>query len=136
MHRIRPLSDQLAISLSLICTLHCLVFPLLLSWFSTSITLFIGHEVFHYAMVLLVIPVSFFALISGCRKHRRYPVLATGSAGLFLLILAVVAGHDLLGNTTEKLLTVAGAVCVAIAHMFNYYLCQHDENCDCNNPHQ
>lgn len=131
MKSILALSDKLAISLSLLCTLHCLALPLALVMLPTFAALPLADEDFHLWMVIAVIPISAYALTMGCKKHKHYRLLWIGGIGLTLLILAVVLGHDLLGESWEKILTVAGASIIAFGHFLNYRLCQRHDSCDC-----
>ena len=131
MNTIRPLTDKLAISLSILCTLHCLLLPLVVAFLPIVSTTFITQEYIHAYMVFAVIPISFYAVTLGCRQHRRFSVLVTASIGLFTLVLAVLMGHEWLGELGEKGLTLIGASLLALGHWQNYQLCLHDEGCDC-----
>ena len=131
MNILRPWSDKLAISLSFLCTLHCLLLPLLVALLPAVSTLAMDSEWFHYAMVLMVIPLSFFALTLGCKQHQQYRILFLGGLGVCLLITAVLFGHDLGGELAEKVLTVIGASFVALGHVLNFRLCQDAKSCDC-----
>lgn len=131
MNNIRTLSDTAAIGLSLLCAIHCLMLPLVLVWLPTAMALTVGDEIFHVVMVLLVIPLSLYALLVGCKQHKRFRVLMLGCIGLSLLLAAIFLGHDYLGDIGEKVMTVIGAGLVAVGHWFNYQLCQSDERCDC-----
>lgn len=131
MNTLRQLMDKFAISLSLLCALHCLLLPLVLVWLPVSSLSMLNSEAFHLALVVLVIPLSLCALLMGCWKHKRYSVLVLGSVGLLFLITALLFEHDSLGELGEKILTFAGAAFIGLGHWCNYKLCQHDESCDC-----
>tara|TARA_B100001142_G_C14213757_1_gene608718 strand:+ start:421 stop:675 length:255 start_codon:yes stop_codon:yes gene_type:complete len=81
-------------------------------------------------MLVIVIPVSGIALVSGTRKHGNYMLLLMGLIGLLVLASAVVLGEDLLGESGEKLVTVFGSAIVAVAHFRNYRFCR-DTDCQC-----
>lgn len=49
-------------------------------------------------MLVAVIPTSVFALTMGCKKHQRYRLLLWGISGLILMVLAILLGHDLIGE--------------------------------------
>ena len=76
-----------------------------------------------------VLPTSTLSLGLGCRKHGHLEILLIGLFGLFLLFLIVILGEELLGETGEKISTVAGAVIIALAHIRNFKACQNNE-CD------
>ena len=126
------LSDVLAISLSLLCTIHCLALPLAVVLLPSLAVLPLDDEAFHFWMVIAVLPTSAYALTMGCRKHKHYHLLFLGGIGLAVLIASAFLGHDLLGEEWEKILTVAGASIIALGHLLNYRLCQHqEEKCQC-----
>lgn len=131
MKNMQAIADKTAISLSFLCTLHCLALPLLVISLPTVTALGLVGEAFHLWMLVVVVPVSLVALAMGCKKHNNMKVLFAGIVGLIALIAAGVAGHDLLGEIGEKALTVFGAVCIAVGHFFNHRLCQQQTDCHC-----
>ena len=131
MINLQSITDKTAISLSLLCTIHCLVFPLLAVFLPSIIALPLQDEIFHVWMVIVVIPVSAYALTMGCKNHKRYQILLIGSIGLLILSLVAFIGHDLFGEELEKAFTVIGAMVIAIAHIWNYRLCRHQNMCEC-----
>jgi len=126
----QTLTDRMAISLSFLCTLHCLALPVLLAVVPSLTALSLDDEAFHLWMLVAVVPISGFALAVGYRKHNSYPVLVIGSLGLLVMILAVLLGHDWLGDAGEKMLTVLGASVVALAHYLNQRFCR-EQDCRC-----
>ena len=122
--------DKLAISLSLLCVIHCLALPLLLVLLPSTVALQLDNEAFHLWMVLAVIPSSLYALTMGCKQHRRYQFLAFGATGLFFLSLAII-GEGTIGESWEKILTVLGSICIAYGHIRNFRLCQQTKECPC-----
>lgn len=130
MKSLQTIADKTAISLSFICTLHCLVVPFAVALLPTLAAINLQDEAFHLWMVIAVIPASLLALSMGCKKHRDYRVLLLGITGLSLLILAAFFGYDLLGEHAETAVTVLGAVIIAAGHLLNHRLCQHSR-CEC-----
>ena len=130
MKNLRAYSDQLAISLSLLCTIHCLAVPVLLVALPSLASLQLDNEAFHIWMIIAVLPISLYALTLGCKKHKRYRVVAFGCAGLVFLVAAIL-GEDLFGEAGEKSLTVIGSALLIWGHIQNYRLCREHENCDC-----
>ena len=126
----QTLSDKTAISLSLLCAIHCLAMPLVVVFLPAIAGLAIADEAFHLWMVAAVLPVSIYALSMGCKKHKNYRVLAAGGVGLAILVATALAGHDMLGEVAEKSLTVLGACVIALGHFWNYKLCQRRDSCD------
>ena len=125
-------SDKTAISLSALCLAHCLLVPSFLVFLSGYVSLSYNNELVHYALLLIAIPVSLYALITGVRNHKSYAYLYAGFVGITALILAVTLGAQIWGEIGEKALTTVGAILVAISHFKNYRLCRQVE---CDNCH-
>ena len=127
---LQSFGDKTAISLSFLCVLHCLLLPLLIILIPSVSSLWVSDENFHKWMLVGVVFSSLFALFLGYCKHHRTSILAWGAAGLTLLIVAFLFGHDFLGEAGEKFLTVLGAIVVAIGHIKNYRTCR-IHSCEC-----
>ena len=121
----RPL-DILAISISGLCVVHCLMLPVILVMFPIlSGSLFAGEE-FHRFLIWVILPTSSVGFLLGCRRHKDAVVLAFGIAGMSVLVLSAFWGHELVGESGERLLTVVGGILLAAGHVRNFRLCQHD----------
>ncbi|MEM9255230.1 MAG: MerC domain-containing protein [Pseudomonadota bacterium] len=125
----QPLADRAAIGVSLLCALHCLAIPVAAVMMPAVLATGIASESFHAWLVLLVVPLSAFALTLGCRKHRNTQVFWVGVLGLLCLCLTPILGHDLLGEWGERALTLVGASLVALSHVKNFQLCQRQPDC-------
>ncbi|MBY6190335.1 MerC domain-containing protein [Microbulbifer agarilyticus] len=123
-------TDKAAIGLSILCTAHCLLVPLLILLVPSIATLTIAGEQFHQWMVAAVLPTSIYALAMGCKAHKQYRFAAMGVAGLALLVIAIVLRENA-GEFVEKGLTLTGAALLALAHFQNYRRCQQHGNCNC-----
>lgn len=119
-----PLLDKWAISTSAVCAFHCLSLPLLLSLFPAMGVSIIGQESFHELLLWLVIPLSLVSLSSGCKRHRNWGVALFGLTGLIVLIFTAALGHDVMGETGERVSTLVGASLIAAGHLRNYTLCR------------
>lgn len=116
------LLDKSAVTLSILCTLHCFLLPVVLVVFPSVFTSLLADELFHQLMIFVVIPVSVIALSLGCSKHKQYRLLMMGITGIAFLIAALFVGEALLGELGEKLLTLVGSVVIAFGHFLNYRL--------------
>ena len=130
MTNLQTTSDKMAIGLSTLCTIHCLVLPLLVVLIPSIAALPLQDEAFHIWMVIAVIPISLFALTMGCKKHKRFSMLLIGAVGLIILSVAAFFGHDLIGEELEKIFTVIGASIIATAHILNFSSCRSTGKCD------
>lgn len=129
MKTIQELTDKFSIGLSMLCAIHCLLLPFLLVALPSLASLQLANEEFHIWILVAVIPTSVFALTLGCKKHQRYRLLLWGIAGLILMVLAILLGHDIIGELGEKVLTLLGAIFVVIAHWQNFRRCQQHKTC-------
>ena len=124
MQRLPAVMDRLAISLSFLCVAHCLLLPFAVVVLPILGASFLEGEAFHFWLLFLVIPTSVYSLWLGCQKHGRLEIFTIGTFGLFLLCLIVLLGVDALGETLERLSTVAGASIIALAHLRNMRACK------------
>ena len=124
------LFDGLAIGLSLLCALHCLVLPVLLVLLPGLVSLGLENEAFHRWMLGVVIPVSVYALTKGCREHNRYPLLILGGVGLVFLVLAILL-EERTGVIGEQAFTLIGVALLAVGHLLNFRFCRQQDVCAC-----
>jgi len=122
--------DKLSIGISIACIMHCLLFPSLLILFSSFLSLFINGELVHYLLLILVAPVSIFALSMGLKNHKNFLIFLTGLIGLSNLIFALFIPVSFFGLSGEVLFTIIGSTLITAAHYSNYRLCVHID-CDC-----
>ena len=126
----QKISDKFAISLSIICTIHCFFAPSFLVLISSFESIQYNNELIHSLFLSMAVPVSLFALISGLINHKKSSFFLMGIAGLIILILALILGQGILGELGEKLVTLIGSIIVVFAHFKNYQTCIHTE-CSC-----
>lgn len=111
------LYDGVAIGASILCLIHCLVLPLLIVLLPTLAAFLAFPESFHLWALALAVPTSVLALTTGYRRHRRILPTAVALPGLVLLALgALLAPTDAM----ETMLSVAGALLLALGHGLNW----------------
>jgi hypothetical protein len=115
--------DKVAIGFSAICALHCILLPVALIFLPALSTTFLGSEDFHKALLYFVVPSSAIALFLGCKMHGKNHVYVYGAVGIGALLIASFFGHDLFGDSGEKLLTLLGAGIISLGHIKNQKLC-------------
>ena len=138
LNRIRPTqemntqvkADKLSITLSLACMIHCLLMPSFLILTSGFLALSIDNELIHRVFLIIVLPVSLYALITGYQNHKILSYLYLGISGLWLLFFAVFFGEGVFGEFAEKSLTLIGSIIVATSHYKNYKACK-ELACEC-----
>jgi cytochrome c biogenesis factor len=117
--------DRVAILLSGVCVLHCLLAPVAITLLPLLTLGLGGEEHFHELMLWVVLPVSTLGLALGWRQHRRGEILLLGAASMALLTFAATWGHHHLPHAMEALLTVIGSLALAAAHVLNFRLLRH-----------
>ncbi|MFN0039060.1 MAG: MerC domain-containing protein [Burkholderiales bacterium] len=115
--------DQIAVFLSGLCMVHCLMLPVLLI-FLPALGALLDDLAFHLLMLIGVLPVSGYALVSGYRNYRSRTAAVLGGIGLAILALAAFAGHSLFGEILERWVTIAGSILIAVAHLTNISHCR------------
>jgi len=114
--------DKTAMGFSIACILHCILTPIALILFPAILASSpLAGEGFHKLMLLVVIPTSVIALAMGCRKHGSLNVIFLCTLGLTILLAGGLLGENL-GENGEVIVTVIGAVVLAIGHFRNYTL--------------
>ena len=123
-------SDKLAISLSLVCVIHCLFAPSFVILSSGYFAATLDNEFVHNLILFFAIPVSLVALALGYKNHGAPQYFFIGITGLIILVAAVILGEPLYGETGEILFTILGSVFVVFAHYKNHQICK-EINCSC-----
>ena len=128
----REWADRLGIWTSLLCVVHCLLTPVLIS-FSAVIAHFLPtEESLHRRLALLVASFGAFALITGFRRHRRALVLFLMFVGLGCIGGAAWFGDKLPSHAIEVMITFFGSGFMISAHRLNHTFCK---SCDCSSKH-
>ena len=116
--------DGVAISISALCVVHCLLTPVAVIAFPIlASSMWASHE-FHGWLLALILPSSALALYLGCRRHRDGAVLGLGLMGLTVLIAPVVLGPAVMTELGEIVVTTAGGTLLAVSHVLNYRRCR------------
>ena len=111
------LLDRVAISLSGLCILHCLAFPVVLLFVPVA-GLSAGNHL-HLQALALVLPVSAIALTLGFLAHRHISVIVAGGIGVALLVVGATWAHHEAGLLADRVCTVSGSLILGLAHYAN-----------------
>lgn len=108
--------DRLGISLSGLCAIHCLFFPVAIALLPVWPVAESIHDWTHPVLFILILPTVFFAL-----KDRKI----FGPIGLYLFSGLLVVGlawmlHDWIGDWGEATVTVVGSLLLVRGHWINY----------------
>lgn len=114
---IRLRLDRMGIALSGLCALHCLAGIALVSFFGLGSVA--GEGLFspsiHRVGLALAVALAFVTLGIGAIRHGQRGPLLIGGFGILLMLAGLFAPHGLV----EALLTIAGVMLVAFAHIQN-----------------
>ena len=124
--------DRLSISFSAICVVHCVFLPLILAIFPPIAIISVDEQVFHEVLIWFVFPSSMIAAYLGCSRHKDRMVLLGIGLGLVILILTAIFGHEILGETGERVTMFVAATILACSHWRNFLLCYKES---CNHKH-
>lgn len=119
--------DQAAIAFSSLCTIHCLLTPVLFIFFPVLSATFVTSEDFHHLLLWFVLPVSLFALLLGYFRRRDKVALLLGAIGLGQLIIAAILGNEFFNELSEVAVTFLGSLILIAGHIRNYQLRACDE---------
>jgi hypothetical protein len=109
--------DKIGVCASGICLIHCLATPILLLIFPASKIQVFEHGVFHAVFAVLVVGSILLAVYPTCKKHGHKDIMTFAALGVFF-ILSSFLFHDY-GEAIEYLFTIAGSICLIIAHIRN-----------------
>lgn len=112
-----PDLDRVAVVLSGLCLVHCLALPLVLA--ALPFVSGFAETHWHLPMLAIALPVSFAAIVIGYRRHGNRAIVAGAAAGISLLVAGATLGHAVLGDTADRVLTVAGSLVLAAVHWQN-----------------
>jgi hypothetical protein len=124
--------DNLGITISSICAIHCVLLPAI---FIIAPYSFLASHEFHEALVYFILPCAAIAFILGCRKHGDLRVAIMGTLGVMLLASSLLF-HEVFHSEEHSeelitiLITIAGSVMLILSHLRNRKLClQEDYAC-------
>lgn len=109
--------DRLGISISGLCAIHCLFFPVAISLLPLWPAAESIHDWTHPLLFILIVPTVIFALKGKGIFHSIAAYLLTGLA----VVGAAWMLHDLLlGDWSEAAITMAGSALLVRGHWLNY----------------
>jgi hydrogenase/urease accessory protein HupE len=119
--------DGLGIATSLVCAIHCIVLPLVL----TSLPLFginiVHNRVFEWGMIALAFCIGVYALLHGYKTHHKNSLPVWLFSAGFILLATKQFFVD-----AESYFVVPAVILIISAHYYNYTLCRKSK---CESPH-
>ena len=117
MHRHWHRWDLIGGGLTLLCAIHCLMTPILL----TSLPFF-ASEGFEEMVAIVLIGAASLAVVGGAWQHRQFGALLPYAVGLAIFSTRTLAGPH--GSTAEISVTLVASVFFLTAHAMNYRACR------------
>ena len=121
--------DNLGITISSACALHCVLLPAI---FIIAPYSFLASHEFHEALIYFILPCAAIAFVLGCRKHGDLKVAVMGTLGVILLASSLLF-HEIFHAEEHSeelitvLITIAGSIMLILSHLRNRKLCLKEE---------
>jgi hypothetical protein len=123
-NRFQSFFDRLAVLISLLCAVHCLLLPVLLVAFPLLSGSLLSDESFHQLLLWVILPTSIISISLARCHHPDRKVLVLVSSGLFVLVFAALIAHEYLPESIDIAMSVIGGILLAIGHIRNFKLCK------------
>ena len=112
--------DRAGILTSMLCAVHCMIVPMLISISAFSSWAFLNDERIENVVLLLSAIIALWSLLPSYLKvHRKVTPVVILLSGFLLIGLS-----RFMVNVNESVLASSGAALVASAHFFNYRFCK------------
>lgn len=111
--------DIIAMALSGLCLLHCLVTPLILMSLPIMGRYYVTHPMVHILLAAIILPVTYYSfrkLIKGTDLRSRF-ILVSALVGSLIISLVPIFVHVLRWNLPEVLLLILGSSLLMLAHL-------------------
>lgn len=119
-------ADVLGATASLLCAIHCALVPLVMTFGVLSGASFIADPLYDILFIGASMILASIALVNGYKNHhqRWYPLITAlaGFASIFM-------GHLLFHNLVGDVMSVAGGIAIALAHILNFKACRTCRKC-------
>jgi hypothetical protein len=122
-------ADQLGVWASVLCVIHCMVTPVVLSLSVVSAHFLPSEERTHRSLAVIIATLGALALVKGYRSHRHLRVLYLMLAGLACIFGAAYWGNHLPSHRAEVLVTFMGSCFMITAHRMNHTFCRKCHTC-------
>ena len=124
MKQTRSVLDLIAVAISGLCAIHCLLLPLALIAFPILGGGFLSDEAFHELLLWVILPTSILAVVLARFGHPDLRVILLVAAGLATLTFGALWAHDNAAPWVDKALSLLGGAILAIGHVRNFRLCR------------
>ena len=78
-------ADRLGVAASVLCAIHCALAPILLIALPTFGKIW-AHPASHALVAIFIVPLAFFSLYKGYKKHQKRWILVSALIGIFFVL--------------------------------------------------
>lgn len=117
--------DRIGIVCSGICSLHCLICPIVLALFPIFGATIFANELYERIFLVISAILALSSICFGYAKHRKMFIFSILSAGFFFFAIGQMFEHQTIGLTAM----VFGGTINSVAHYINYRLCRSCDTC-------
>jgi hypothetical protein len=111
--------DVAGFGVSMICAIHCMVLPVLLSLTTLGSLAFLENQSFEYLIFVLSALIGMISLLPAYfKRHKKLYALYLFGIGLLL-----IASGRIAFIVMDEVLAVTGALAIASSHFLNWKLC-------------
>jgi uncharacterized membrane protein YfcA len=121
--------DRLGIWASMLCVVHCIATPFLLSFSSVFAHFLPGEERTHRVLAMLIAVIGAVAIVRGSRIHGRWRILFLMAAGLVCIFTGAYVGDRLPSHNVEVAITLFGSCLMIASHRLNHTFCRRCTSC-------
>jgi hypothetical protein len=111
--------DSLGMAASLLCMVHCISMPLLISVLPTLGLSFLEGHLAHHLLAFFVVGFALAAVLPAYLRHRRSAVLVSMIVGVGLVLMATFGAGTVLPESYELPLITLGNMLVVFTHWRN-----------------
>jgi hypothetical protein len=109
--------DNVGMTASVLCAIHCAVVPLLITTLPLIGLGFLANPWFEWGMITFALLVGFYAIGSSYfRVHHKMLPMGLMVAGF----LIIIGGHLFIKTWQEAIIVPMGGLLIATAHFFNF----------------
>ncbi len=114
--------------LSLLCTIHCVLLPFILTIFPYFfISLFLSEKIEIYILLTSLI-FSSMSVCFGLKTHKNFKILPIFATGLIIILIAKTIFHSHESNS-HNILMIIGGLIISVSHFLNNKLCIKCKRC-------
>ena len=120
--------DNLGVTISTICLIHCILLPLLILFFPIISLYYIMNEVHEWIFLSLSTVIGFYSLCLGHKQHKSLSSLKILVFGFLFMFISKIF-DDSNNDLYHTLFVLAGGVLIIFSHILNKKLCNACDRC-------